>query len=188
MNAIESSLELFKNICVLAETKIDDHLKKVDFTEEKTDSDTLTLAGLAEQIAMTVGCKEAECLHSISLYLKNRPELEIRSGKNGGIHRVGDDKAKVPMSPKDCALKFYDNVKNVGIIVIEEEFAKAEENAKKNGWTSKVRLNFQQLCQIIAEKLNIKQYSAYHCLKHYVQTERKDLVIELGRHGGLAKR
>lgn len=188
MNAIESSLEVFKNICLLAETKIEDYFKRTDTVTNKEDSNNLTLAALAEQIASEVGYKEAECLHSISIYLKNRPELEIRSGKNGGIHRVGDDKAKAPMTPKDCALKFYDNVKDCAVIVIEEEFTKAEDTAKKNGWSGKVRLNFQQLSQIIAEKLNIKQYSAYHCLKEYIQSERKDLVIELGRHGGLARK
>lgn len=188
MNAIESSLELFKNICVLAETRIDEYFKKVDLNDESISSENLTVAALAEDISTKVGCKEAECVQSISIYLKARPELEVRSGKNGGIHRVGDDKVKTPMTPKDCALKFYDDVKNSAVVVIEEEFLKAEESAKRNGLGGKVRLNFQQLAQIIADKLDIKQYSAYHCLKEYVTKERKDLVIELGRHGGLARR
>jgi hypothetical protein len=187
MNAIESSLAVFNNICVLAESKIDSHLNVV-VSDQKEDTDTLTLPSLAEEIAKTLGLREAECLYSISIYLKQRPELEIRMGKNGGIHRVGDDKTKTPMTPKDCALKFYDPVKNSAVLIIEEEFMKAEEANRKNGFGGKVRLNFQSLSQIVADKLNIKPYSAYHCLRHYIQTERKDLVIELGRHGGLAKR
>ncbi len=187
MSAIESSVLMFTNICQLAEQRIEEYLLKIDALEDRTQIDTFTIPKLAEDIGTELDIKQSECLQAITLYLRNRPELEVRTGKGGGLHRVGDDRTKTIMTPKECALKNYDAVKACAFVVIDEEFAKAEDAAKKQEVVKKVRLNFQDLSQIIADKLKLKQYAAYHCLKSYIQDERKDLIIELGRHGGLAR-
>lgn len=188
MSAIESSVLMFTNICTLAENHIAEYFTKMDTVEDRSQLDSLRIAGLAENIGNELGIKQQECLFSISLYLKNRPELEIRPGKNGGICRVGDDRAKTIMTPKECALKNYDTVKACAFTVINEAFDKADEIAKTQNLTGKVRLNFQLLSQIIADNLKLKQYAAYHCLKSYIEDERPDLTIELGRHGGLVRK
>lgn len=187
MSAIESSVLIFTNICQLAEQRIEEYFQKIDLLEDKTQIDTFTITQLSEDIGNELGIKQPECLQAITLYLRARPELEVRAGKGGGLHRVGDDRIKTVMTPKECALKNYEAVKTCALIVINEEFEKAEAIAKQQGILKKVRLNFQLLSQIIADKLKLKQYAAYHCLKSYIQDERKDLVIELGRHGGLMK-
>jgi len=188
MSAIQSSVLMFTNICQLAEQRIEEYLKIIDAVEDKTQIDTFTIPKLAEDIGTELDIKQTECLYAIALYLRNRPELEVRTGKGGGLHRVGDDRTKTIMTPKECALKNYDAVKACAFVVIDEEFAKAEEATKtQEVVVKKVRLNFQDLSQIIADKLKLKQYAAYHCLKSYIQDERKDLIIELGRHGGLAR-
>ena len=76
-----------RNICELAESRIEDHLSKIDALEDKSQATNLTLSGLAEDVGVELALKQQECLYSISLYLKNRPDLEVRTGKNGGIHR-----------------------------------------------------------------------------------------------------
>jgi hypothetical protein len=188
MSAIESSVLMFTNIVTLAESNIAKYFTKVDESEDRSQLDTLSIAALAEHIGTELGIKQQECLYSICLYLKNRPELEIRAGKNGGICRVGDNRSKTIMTPKECALKNYDAVKTCAFTVIDEEFDKAQSIAEKQNLTGKIRLNFQDLSQIIADKLKIKQYASYHCLKSYIQDERADLMIELGRHGGLVRK
>jgi len=187
MSAIESSVLMFTNICRLAEQRIAEYFAKIDALEDKSQIETFSIVTLADHLSAQLEIKQPECLQAITLYLRYRPELEIRTGKGGGLHRVGDDYVKVAMTPKECALKNYDVVKNCAVIVIDEEFSKAEELAKQQGVLKKVRLNFQTLAQIIADKVNLKQYAAYHCLKSYIEDERKDLIIELGRHGGLMK-
>ncbi len=187
MSAIESSVLIFTTICQLAEQRIEDYLLKADALEDGSQIETFTIPRLAEEIGAKLNIKQPECLQVITLYLRSRPELEVRAGKGGGLHRVGGDHIKSVMTPKECALKNYEVVKACAIVVIDEEFTKAEELVKKQEVVKKVRLNFQDLSQIIADRLKFKQYTAYHCLKKFVQDERKDLIIELGRYGGLSK-
>jgi len=187
MSAIESSVLMFTKICQLAEQHIEEYFKKLDVAEDKTQIDSFRISSLAEEIGNLLDIKQPECLQVITIYLRFRPELEIRAGKGGGLHRVGDDRIKSLMTPKECALKNYGIVKNCAAAVIDEEFSKAEAAAKQLGLLKAVRLNFQDLSQIVADKLKLKQYAAYHCMKSYIQDERHDLTIELGRHGGLMK-
>ncbi len=92
------------------------------------------------------------------------------------------------MTPKECALKYYDLVKECAFTMIGEEFIKAKETLTAQGEERAPRLNFESLCAMIAEKVKIKQYAVYHCLREYVVEERADLVMELGRYGGLRER
>lgn len=189
MSAIEPSITLFRGICELSETRIDDHFRKVDALEDKSKVENLKIASLAEEIAATLGVKQQECVYTISLYLRNRPDLELRAGTNGGICRVGDKAQKAPMTPKECALRHYELVKGHAFTVINDEFIKAKEVIKQQGLVNKqAKLNFQQLCDIIADKANLKYYVVYHCIREYIEEERVDLVIELGRYGGLVER
>jgi len=184
-NIIQST-QLFQNICHLAEERINRYLVEL---KGKPYIETLTVTALSDDIARELQLKQNECMFSVYLYMRSRPELEIRAGKNGGIVPVGENRTKTAMTPKECALKNYDSVKTEALKTIDEEFTKAEEQLKKQGFTPKrIRLNFQNLAQIIADKLNIKQYASYHCLKSYIEDERPDLIIVLGRHGGLERR
>lgn len=188
MSAINSSITLFRNICELAESRINEHFRQVDLLEDKSQVQNIRIAALAQEVAASLKVKQQECVYSICLYLRNRPDLELRTGKNGGICRIGDVYIKTPMSPKECSMKHYDLVKECAFGVISEEFLKAREMLKEQGGDKTVRLNFEQLCAMIAEKVNIKQYAVYHCLREYVEEERGDLVMELGRYGGLMER
>lgn len=190
MSPVESSLALFKRICQIVELRIDEHFKKIDENNNKSNNENvLRITELADSIASELEIKSPESLYSIHLYLSQRPDLEVRSGKNGGICRVGDDRNKPAMTPKECGLKFYESVKECAPAIIEHTFNVAEESLKAQGlFTTKVRLNFQDLCTEIGNKLNIKSYAVYHCLRQYIQDERKDLIVALGRGGGLMKK
>lgn len=188
MSAFASSLALAQNIFQQAEIKINQYLAKIAASEQNTD--ILTPASLSDAIARELGIKPADCLHSVLLYIKHRPELEVRNGRMPGIYLVSATSEKTLMSPKECALKHYDAVKTTAQPVIIEEFKKIDEAAQTRGVNNLLglKLNFQTLAQIIADKIGIKQYAAYHCLKEYISKERQeDLVIELGRYGGLRR-
>jgi hypothetical protein len=188
MTALASSINLFTNICQLAEDQIEAHFNQVDeTTNHNPDNDALRVIGLSHDIANQLQLKDAEVLYAIQLYLRNRPDLELKSNK--GICRIGDDRVKSAMTPKECAMKNYNAVKAIAPEVIDHAFSVAEEEARTQGlMVNKVRLNFQDLRDKIAEKLNVKPYSVYHCLKQYIQDERRDLIVALGRQGGLMKR
>lgn len=187
MTAIPTSLAIFEKICTLAETKINEHLNVADAVTDKAQANNLYASFLSDEIAKEVGIKQSDCLHIVYIYLQNRPELEIN--KKNGICRVTDDANKTTMTPQQCAHKFYNIVKNYAETLLEEEFLKAEQDIKNRGVIAVPNLNIQDLALNVANKLNIKRYAAYYCLRDYIQTERKnDLVIGAGRGGGIRRR
>lgn len=190
MSAIESSVDMFYKICFLAETKIDEHFKHVDNLPDKSQAANLHVADVADYISAQIkSIRQQECVSSLYLYIKNRDDLEVRPGKHGGICRIGEKRGReIPMTPKECALQHYEVVKEYAFFVIDDSFAKAEAFAKERGFSTDVKLNFQELCALIADKLDIKQYAVYHCMKAYIEEERSDLVIDLGRYGGLRRK
>lgn len=187
--AIDSSVETFKAICTLAEARIDEHLARYDATKDKANAPILTISALSDELSGKTKISQPECMYVVYLYLRARPELEVRTGKTGGIWRIEDTRpAKSLMTPQECAHRHYQVVKECAAKMFEEGFAKGEESNRAQHLIREVKLNFQDLAQDVANKLGYKKYVAYHCMKEYVEKERLDLVIDKGRHGGLRKR
>ncbi len=179
---INTTIALVATICQEVEAKLQGHFEKVDANKEN--KDTLYAAGLADEVSKNAGIKAAECLNLIYVYLRARPELEIRRG--GGIYRTSDVQVeKALMTPKECALKHYELVKEHSVDVIAAKFAADEENAKQSGKAT--RLKLEDICGEITDKLGLKNYTVYFCVRQYITAERPDLRIELGRYGGVVK-
>jgi len=173
-NAIELATALFVRICEMTEAKLENHLEKFGSVEEKAELEAPRIPVIANEIANELRIKSPLCLNAVYIYLLHRPDLEIRTGKNAGVYPI-----KGKMTAKECSLKNYEAVKDCAPNIIDDEFRKVPKGFK---------LNFQDLSQVIADKLGIKQYASYHCLKQYVLEERQDdLVIDLGRYGGLRR-
>ena len=82
---------------------------------------------------------------------------------------------KPKMTVKQCSMRHYDTVKECAFVVLEQELAKTKS------------VGLMGLADTVAQRLNIKSYAAYHCLKAYL-VERQDLELERGRYGGIKRR
>lgn len=174
MNAIENTLNIVKNVCNSAEKYIKNYLEKLD--EDPNYTDTLTIPDLSTKVGEEVGIDYQQCDRIIYLYLEHRADLQIRPGRGGGIGRKGEPQRSHPkMSPEECALKHYDIIKEKASIMLDTKF-KEFPNKK---------VNIRDLSDELENQTGIKAYAAYHCIKNYIDKERRDLRISKGRSGGV---
>lgn len=178
----EKTIAIVTKVFTHIESAIKLHFEKVD---KNNILQPIIPGNLADELVKKYGLKPAECIQIINLYVNQSEHLELRTGKNSGIYRVTDEKPKAIMGPKECALKHYDVVKEHAVDVIGTLFLAEEENEKTTGKAT--RLNFQELCEKIANKIGVKNYTVYFCLREYIERERPDLKIERGREGGVMK-
>lgn len=184
---IESITKISQKACEIAENRITSYFQSIDENKDKA-FEPLKVSSLADDIARELNISVKQSLQILSLYIQQRQDLEIKTHKNGGIWRAGAPFPKQKMGPKECALKHYELVKNQASRFIEESFLRAEKGLADGADRKQIRLNFQELCDEISLELDIKSYNVYHCLRQFINNERRDLKVELGRYGGLMRR
>lgn len=188
MSAIDPSINNFKQICELAERNIAEHFNRFDLLEDKSKAEILKVPAMSLDIARALHMEQTEVTMSVNLYLRNRSDLMVRSGKYSGIYRVADNTPKAAMTPQECAMRHYDAVVETSVPLITAEFAKARQELTADNIKQPARLNFQELCDVISQKLKLKHYVVYHCLRTYINKEQTDWHIRYGRYGGLFER
>lgn len=170
------------------ELKIDKHFAKVDADKTTSRPECLTVYKMCLVLMEEFQLRSQECAALISLYVDEHPTLEIRQGAEGGIYRKTDPKNYSTMKVEECALQHYSEVAQIAGSVIDNEFEKVRTKLKEKGIESVIRLPVQELAQLIADRVGIKRYAAYHCMVAYINRERRnDLSIVRGKYGGVEK-
>lgn len=173
-NTTEIVLSLFERICLCAEKIVNEHLELLSRVREDA-RQGLFITSITQKISANITeLPPHEISLIVSIYLRNRDDIEIIQGKNGGVYPKNTIR-KITNKNDYRKTTHYLEIKELGCKLID-------------GYLNNIpKIQIKDICHEISKSVEVKDYIIYQCLKSYIRYERPDLKVTVGKYGGITK-